>query len=127
MTKNTLLLLIVACLGQMNCDRKKDKDVDSEVLSACDHFCGLRQDSDHESYGPCMDACVGADAQAEAVGPACVDAYRDLVACIGEFEGGEADAWVISRTWGSSEESDWICEGPSAAFLEVCPGVWYNE
>lgn len=119
-------LLIAVCFGQTSCDDTKDADIDSEVWTPCDHYCGLLADIDYD-YGSCMDVCVGADAQAEAVGSACGDVYRELLACIGGFRNNEAEAWTNSRKLGASDKYEWACEEQSAAFLKECPGVWYNE
>lgn len=132
MTTKTLALravLITACAVHLSCDRKNDEEqVDEEVWAPCDNFCRLLQDTDSAHYGSCMDECVGADAEAAAIGPECVDVYHKVLACLVDFDNHEAHAWQVTRTLGTSGEGlEFACEEPSVAFLKACPGVWYNE
>ena len=124
---NLPALLIAACLGSAGCERKLGEDADSEVVSACERYCRELVSSDHVYYDECMDVCVGADAESEAVGPACADAFDDMMACVGELDYAEVAGWHYSRTWGPSEKYEFSCEDQSVEFLNECPGVWYNE
>lgn len=126
-TPNTLsALLLGACLGLAACERKLQEE-NPELTEDCTLLCSALAASDKVDKRSCIDYCVGGLPEAEAVGPACEDAYRDLTSCVGELRDGKATDWWSARQIGVAEHYDYPCEDETTPFLELCPGVWYNE